>query len=116
MRVLVNQAVQLMPTARETWFAMVHISANNLVVLDYGSGSVAHFGKDSGLGGCGIDLNQAVDHGSIAWTGAGTWTPESQDTICVDFYGDDNQNYCCQLGQALTSADGFKPLSNCNPV
>merc|ERR1712037_1062923 len=68
---------------------------------DYGSGSVAHFGADSG---------------SIAWTGAGTWTPESQDTICVDFYGDDNQNYCCQLGQALTSADGFKPLSNCNPV
>merc|ERR1711934_266903 len=33
MRVLVNQAVQPMPTARETWFAMVHISANNLVVL-----------------------------------------------------------------------------------
>ena len=63
-----------------------------------------------------IDLNQAVDSGSIAWTGAGTWTPESQDSICVDFYGDDNQDYCCQLGQALTSADGFKPLSNCNPV
>ena len=54
-----------------------------------------------------IDLNQAVDSGSIAWTGAGTWTPESQDSICVDFYGDDNQNYCCQLGQALTSADGL---------
>merc|ERR1712233_236155 len=83
---------------------------------DYGSGSVAHFGKDSGIGGCGIDLNQAVDSGSVAWTGAGTWTPESQDTICVDFYGDDNQNYCCQLGQALTSADGFKPLSNCHAV
>merc|ERR1711936_1290792 len=33
MRVLVNQAVQPMPTARGTWFAMVHISANNLVVL-----------------------------------------------------------------------------------
>ena len=27
------QAVQPMPTARGTWFAMVHISANNLVVL-----------------------------------------------------------------------------------
>ena len=63
-----------------------------------------------------IDLNQAVDSGSIAWTGAGRWTPESQDTICVDFYGDDNQNYCCQLGEALTSADGFKPLSNCHPA
>ena len=63
-----------------------------------------------------IDLNQAVNSGSIAWTGAGTWTPESQNTICVDFYGEDNQNYCCQLGQALTSADGFKPLSNCHPV
>merc|ERR1711990_910193 len=40
---------------------------------DYGSGSVAHFGKA-------------------------------------------NQNWCCQLGQALTSADGFKPLSNCRGV
>jgi len=81
---------------------------------DYGSGAVAHFGRDSGLGGCGIDLNQAVDSGSVAWTGAGTWTPESQDTICVDFYGDNNNNCCCQLGQALTQDDGFKPLSNCH--
>ena len=24
---------------------------------DYGSGSVAHFGKDSGLGGCGVSLS-----------------------------------------------------------
>jgi len=87
---------------------------DNTDAHDYGSGAVAHFGRDSGLGGCGIDLNQAVDSGSVAWTGAGTWTPESQDTICVDFYGDNNNNCCCQLGQALTQADGFKPLSNCH--
>ena len=98
---------------------------------DYGSGSVAHFGPDGGLGGCWVsltdkiyvddlslkvDLFQAVESGSVAWTGAGTWTPESEDTVCVDFYGENNLNYCCQLGQALTSADGFKPLSNCHAV
>jgi len=83
---------------------------------DYTSGSVAHFGKDGGLGGCWTDLNQAIESGSIAWTGSGTWVPESENPICVDFFGDDNLNYCCQLGQALTSADGFKPLSNCHPV
>jgi len=83
---------------------------------NYGSGSVAHFGLDGGLGGCWVDLNQAVESGSVAWTGAGTWTPEGEDTICVDFYGENNQNYCCQLDQALTSVDGFKPLSNCHAV
>merc|ERR1712192_108593 len=45
---------------------------------DYGSGAVAHGGTDSGLGGCGIDLNQAVDSGSVAWTGAGTWTQRAR--------------------------------------
>ena len=98
---------------------------------DYGSRSVAHFGLDGGLGGCWVcwpdirypddgylkvDLNQAVESGSVAWTGAGTWSPENEDTICVDFYGENNQNYCCQLDQALTSVDGFKPLSNCHAV
>ena len=60
-----------------------------------------------------IDLNLSLEGGSIAWTGPGTWTPESQNPICVDFYGDNNNNCCCQLGQALTQEDGFKPLSNC---
>ena len=61
-----------------------------------------------------IDLNQSLEGGSIAWTGPGTWTPDSQNTICVDFYGDQNNNCCCHLGQALTQEDGFKPLSNCH--
>ena len=100
---------------------------------DYSSGTTSIFDNESGLGGCEvsaclenivyviwklrfisqIDLYQSVDSGSASWTGPGTWTPEPEDTVCVDFFGDSNPTCCCSLGQALTSDDGFKPFSNC---
>ena len=78
-------------------------NVDNLEAYAYSSGSVAHFGRDSGLGRCGVSqLKQIFSVLHLpsfrltltncwrveALDGPGTLTPESQNTICVDFYGD----------------------------
>lgn len=80
---------------------------------DYANEATAIFDDKAGLGGCEIDLFQFVDSARASWTGPGTWTPEPEESICVDFVGDTSPTCCCSLGQALTSDDGFKPLFNC---
>jgi hypothetical protein len=60
-----------------------------------------------------IDLFQSVDSANAAWTGPGTWTPESQDTVCVDFFGDGNPTCCCSLASALNKEDGMVPMQGC---
>jgi len=70
---------------------------------------------DHGLGGCNnFDLNIGVTGGTATWTGAGTWTPNTERTICVDFYdpGNNKPTCCCTLPQSsLSSADGAVDLT-----
>jgi len=89
---------------------------------DYGSSHVAMFNAtlmggtdDHGLGECNnFDLNIGVTGGTASWTGAGTWTPQSQESICVDFYDPANNKptCCCTLpGSSLSSSDGAVNLT-----
>merc|ERR1712226_973056 len=54
---------------------------------DYVAGHTAVFSSLDGIGGCGIDLYQSVSSAMVLWSGPGVWTPNTQDTVCVDFYG-----------------------------
>merc|ERR1712012_70005 len=59
-------------------FGLTNCTTDNLDnpdTHDYGSGAVAHFGRDSGLGGCGIDLNQAWTVAVLRGPGQGRGLP-----------------------------------------
>jgi len=88
---------------------------DNSDLHDYGSMNVAMFNStilggtdDHGLGGCNnFDLNVGVTGGTASWTGPGTWHPTAQQSICVDFYGNNKPTCCCTLPQqSLSNADG----------
>jgi len=88
---------------------------DNSDLHDYGSMNVAMFNStilggtdDHGLGGCNnFDLNVGVTGGTASWTGPGTWHPTPQQSICVDFYGNNKPTCCCTLPQqSLSNADG----------
>jgi len=81
---------------------------------DYASHHTAVFDSRDGIGGCGIDLYQSVDAAMAMWTGAGVWTPNSQDTVCVDFFGSFNPNCCCSLNHPISTKDGWVSLTNCH--
>lgn len=81
---------------------------------DYVPHNAAVFNSRQGIGGCGIDLYQSVDAASARWTGAGTWTPDSADTVCVDFFGETNTDCCCSLATAISAADGWTELTDCH--
>jgi len=96
-------------------------SLDNTDQIDYASNHVATFngtilgGKDNhGLGQCdNFDLNVGLDSATASWTGAGTWTPQSDKPICINFFDPDNNKptCCCNLPQSsLSSSDGAKDL------
>ena len=60
-----------------------------------------------------FDLNVGVTGGTASWTGPGTWHPTPQQSICVDFYGNNKPTCCCTLPQtSLSISDGEVNL-NC---
>jgi len=68
---------------------------------------------DHGLGDCNnYDLNTGLTGGTATWTGQGTWTPDGNQPICINFFGNNKPTCCCDLPQSsLTSADGPLDLS-----
>jgi len=87
---------------------------DNKIHHDYVAGSSAIFGSRDGIEDCGIDLFQSVDSANAMWTGEGTWTPNSQDTVCVDFFGDTSPTCCCSLDRPISHSDGWSSLKNCH--
>jgi len=82
-------------------------------VTDYDSGD-AKFGgvadKDP-LGGCyQAPLNGELLGGTLAWNGAGTWTPEKEVAVCVDWSSDTKFAFSCD---ATPYADHWN-LVNCH--
>jgi len=80
---------------------------------DYVAGRTSRFGSRDGIGPCGIDLYQEISSAKALWTGPGTWTPNSVDTMCVDFFGDKSPTCCCSLSRSITNSDGWVDLSDC---
>merc|ERR1711892_455488 len=69
---------------------------------DYTDDTVAVFdgkpvgGNDDGLGNCAnADLNIGLTSGQVTWTGQGTWTPQAEDPICVNFFNPNNNKPTC---------------------
>merc|ERR1719510_1980188 len=88
---------------------------------DYGNGNSAVFenldasGKpaDDGMDMCyNGDLNLGLSGGTATWTGQGTWTPVSQDPICINFYGDNKPTCCC--GTTALQSNVPTDLSDCH--
>jgi len=69
---------------------------------------------DMGLGDCNnYDLNIGLTAATVTWTGEGSWTPETDNPICINFYDPANNNptCCCDLPQqSLRSEDGETDL------
>jgi len=97
-------------------------SLDNIDQMDYSSNHEAVFNStilggndDHGLGGCNnYDLNVGVTAATATWTGEGTWTPQADKPICVNFYDpDDNKpTCCCDLSQpSLGGSDGATDLT-----
>jgi chitinase len=97
-------------------------SLDNTDQIDYTTNHEAVFngtilgGKDDhGLGGCNnYDLNVGLTAGTATWTGDGSWTPQTDKPICINFYDpeDNKPTCCCNLGQqSLSSSDGATDLS-----
>merc|ERR1719309_372663 len=84
--------------------------ANNVAIFESSKDDAS---PDDGLGGCdNFDLNIGLDAAKATWTGAGSWTPESDKPICVNFFGDNKPTCCCNLPQdSLSNSDGATDLS-----
>merc|ERR1712013_178628 len=91
-------------------------SLDNSDRVDYAANNEAVFNStilggndDHGLGGCNnFDLNVGVTGATATWTGEGTWTPQADKPICVNFYDpEDNKPTCCcdMSKKSLDSAD-----------
>merc|ERR1719317_1660756 len=72
----------------------VDYAANNEAVFN---STILGGNDDHGLGGCNnFDLNVGVTGATATWTGEGTWTPQADKPICVNFYDpEDNKPTCC---------------------
>eukprot|EP00090_Calanus_glacialis_P026959 TRINITY_DN4239_c0_g1_i1.p1 TRINITY_DN4239_c0_g1~~TRINITY_DN4239_c0_g1_i1.p1 ORF type:complete len:707 (-),score=115.83 TRINITY_DN4239_c0_g1_i1:41-1879(-) len=97
-------------------------SLDNSGQVDYTSNHEAVFNgtilggsDDHGLGGCNnYDLNVGLTAGTATWTGEGTWTPQADKPICINFYDpeDNKPTCCCNLSQqSLSNSDGATDLS-----
>jgi len=97
---------------------------DNLEKVDYDDyGMIAFFdgapdddGDDDGMGGCkGADLNFGLNGGSATWTGPGTWTANSPDSVCIKFYDPvgNKPTCCCELSTPTLSQDQTSDLVNC---
>merc|ERR1712059_3335 len=86
---------------------------DNVHQHDYLPGRTAKFDNRVGIGGCGIDMYQSIDSGSALWTGPGIWTPDSTNTVCVDFFGDNSPTCCCNLLKSMSLDDGWVKMSGC---
>ena len=96
---------------------------DNLEKVDYDNGMTAFFdgapdddGDDDGMGGCkGADLNFGLNGGSATWTGPGTWTANSPDSVCIKFYDPvgNKPTCCCELSTPTLSQDQTSDLVNC---
>jgi len=105
-------------------FGSKHCSTNaldNRDRVDYSSGNEASFngtylgGTDShGLGQCdNFNLNIGVREATASWTGPGSWTPASENPICVHFYPEESKPTCCCTlpKSSLSNSDGPTQLS-----
>jgi len=99
-------------------------SLDNSDRVDYAANNVAVFNStilggndDHGLGGCNnFDLNVGVTGATATWTGEGTWTPQADKPICVNFYDpeDNKPTCCCDMSKKSLSSKDFVSDLNCS--
>jgi len=92
----------------------VDYSANNVAVFN---STILGGNDDHGLGGCNnFDLNVGVTGATATWTGEGTWTPQADKPICVNFYDpeDNKPTCCCDMSKKSLSSKDFVSDLNCS--
>ena len=60
-----------------------------------------------------FNLNIGVREATASWTGPGSWTPASENPICVHFYPEESKPTCCCTlpKSSLSNSDGPTQLS-----